>query len=148
MKAIGILVVLLVVAGVLAFGANFNRDVAPATDADGVVVEKETERLVIREELRDVHYCGKTVRAKQVFLDGADVVLQVIPFLENEGLCDFLALENAEVIPVTATFCDHTQEEYCVSLGSAFLYVDAKTLHVYEPGIDGLEFIGALSEPN
>jgi len=46
-------------------------------------IQKIDEHLTINNELRDVNFCGKTYKVKQVLIDGVDVVQRVAEFAKN-----------------------------------------------------------------
>jgi len=49
-------------------------------------IEKIDEHLTINNELRDVNFCGKTYKVKQVLIDGADVVQRVAELANKDAL--------------------------------------------------------------
>lgn len=90
---IGVLAVV-VILGVYCFVATKNKKI-PAVETPVVVdtapvsvpVEqsgKIDEHLTINNELRDVNFCGKTYKVKQVMIDGVDVVQRVAELATND----------------------------------------------------------------
>jgi len=111
--------------------------------------------LVVHDELRDTVYCGQTIRAKRVILDGVDVVKGIIELLEKSRTekthpyeIDYCATFQPEpdslgVINVTAQKCPGSSL-YCINIGPHEFRVETKTMNVFIPGYVYYDYIGTI----
>lgn len=144
-----------------------NNPIIPDTSPSG----KIDEHLTINNELRDVNFCGKTYKVKQVMIDGVDVVQRVAEIVTKSQLdygkevCNtanalrtsgWLKLDENEIGVSEVVIADLENKPYQVSLVSPTgnfqhigdFQIDATTgdIFIILQGIDGTssKLIGKL----